>query len=74
MKTHISKNLKILSKKFYDDLTSEKKEQDIEKMLNRVLVELQFTDYESFKNYTISKNHNLNKLQILIEIMQMTPI
>ena len=44
-----------------DDLTSEKKEQDIEKILNRVLVELQFTDYESFKNYTISKNHNLNK-------------
>jgi len=50
-----------INKEVTDDLTSEKKEQNIEKILNRVLVELQFTDYESFKNYTISKNHNLNK-------------
>ena len=50
-----------INKEVTDDLTSEKKGQDIEKILNRVLVELQFTDYESFQNYTISKNHNLNK-------------
>ena len=50
-----------INKEVTDDLTSEKKEQDIKKILNRALVELQFTDYESFQNYTISKNHNLNK-------------
>ena len=55
------KEFENINKEVTDDLTSEKKEQDIEKILNRVLVELQFTDYESFKNYTISKNHNLNK-------------
>ncbi len=56
------KEFENINKEVTDDLTSKKKEQDIEKILNRVLVELQFTDYESFKNYTISKNHNLNKV------------
>ena len=55
------KAYKNIIKEVTDDLTKEKKEQVIEKILNRVLVELQFTDYESFKNYTISKNYNLNK-------------
>ena len=43
-------------------MTLEKKKQEIEKILNRVLVELQFTDYESFKNYTLSQNYKLNKI------------
>ena len=47
------------------DLISEKKDQEIEKIINRVLVELQFTGYESFRDFSLSENYNLNKISNL---------
>ena len=54
------KEFENIIKEITEDLTSEKREQETEKMLNRVLVELQFTNYESFKNYTLTQSYDLN--------------
>ena len=56
------KEFENITKEITDDLTSEKKEQEIEKILNRAVVELQFKGYESFKNYSSSENYYLNKI------------